>query len=144
MEHDRDLQRLKATVQWYSAKRLAIYAAAEDVPVAVAAAQLVRLGLDEIAEREASRATMCRRCFNDLWNINIDHPKPGESKRVTVALENDEIERVKEFAASEFEDVSTGLNILIMYAFNSPHCPSRYRAKWHEFCKDYSARKRAA
>ena len=144
MEHDRDLQRLKATVQWYTAKRLAIYAKAEGLPVAVGASQLVRLGLDSLDDRDEDRRTLARWEYRDNWNVACHIPKPGESKRVAVALDDHEIARVKEFAAGEFEDLSTGLNILIMYGFNSPFASNRYWPKWKKFCLDYRAANRAA
>ena len=105
MERDRDLQRLKATVQWYTAKRLAIYAKAEGLPVAVVASQLVRLGLVSLDDRDEDRRKLARWEYVENWNVLRHIPRPGESKRVAVALEDHEIERVKEFAAGEFEDL---------------------------------------
>ena len=144
MEHDRGLQRLKATVQWYTAKRLKFYAEAEGLPVAVVASQLVRLGLDSLEWRDEDRRKLARWEYRENWNVARHIPKPGESKRVAVALEDYEIARVKEFAAGEFEDLSTGLNILIMYGFNSPYSSNRYWPKWQKFCRDFHAANRAA
>jgi len=139
MERDREKQRLFATVHRSTRKRIGFYADAEDVSVGTAAARLVRAGLIQHAFIERERVDCSRRVFRDNYELPAS-PREGEGVRVKIALEDDEISRIRTLADQEFETEPTILNRLILFGF---HTVSPFHGHWPTWKAYYLAEQAA-
>jgi len=137
MESDRDKQRLWATVHRMTRKRMQFYADAEDVSLGTAAARLVRAGLKQHAFIERERVVCSPRVFRDNYGLPAAPPE-GEGVRVKIALDDEEISRIRKLADQEFEIEPTILNRLVLWGFDTvspfhrhwPTWKSYFRAEW--------------
>lgn len=141
-EADRDKQRVRAFVKPILVAKVACYAEAEAVPLATGAAQLVCLGLEHYPTKERDRRELDRDGFECEWDKTHFIPHANEAKRLKVALDEDELARVRELAESEFESVPSMMNLLILAGFSKLTYgpPHPYWIEWKKFV----AKQRAA
>jgi hypothetical protein len=135
METDRAKQRLWATVDRTTRKRIEFYAEAEDVSIGTAAARLIRAGLERHAFIDRERVECPRRVFNHNYSLPTA-PREGEGVRVKIGLEYEELSQVGTLANREFESEATILNRLLLWGFqNIPRSP-RYWSAWTAYYRE--------
>jgi hypothetical protein len=142
MESDRAKQRLRATVDRMTRKRIEFYAAAEDVSVGTAAARLIRAGIKQHSYIDRERIECSRRVFNDNYPLP-SAPREGEGVRLKIGLEDEEVSQVKKLAIREFETEATILNRLLLWGFHRVPYSHGHWSAWAAYYRDAARHERA-